>query len=81
MVSYSVFGSGCPTKIKYAGMAELAAWRTSAHKCVKKRVRQGSETRRIAIENEQGDYVSSRLARSGCPTKIKYAGMAELADA
>ena len=31
--------------------------------------------------SEKGDYVSSCLAGRGCPNKISYAGMAELADA
>ena len=67
-------------KNQYAGMAELAAWRRSAPIRVDKRVRQGAETRRIA-KDEQGDYVSSGHAGADAPKTIKYAGMAELADA
>ena len=48
---------------------------------------EASSRRRRNKENcdlkEQGDYVSSGLAGRGCPTKnqIKYADVAELADA
>ena len=48
---------------------------------VKKRLRQGASTRRIASGSEQGDYVESRLAQSVGLLRNKNAGVAELADA